>query len=97
MENVEKIEDTQTYRDITASLEQALKHITDAQHCAAVGFGPIDPRTQEMVDTYAAVYGALIRFRSPALPARPRPVPHLWQHRNKSDKRINANRRSTAA
>ena len=97
MENFDAIEDAQTYRDITASLEEALKHITDAQHCAAAGFGPIDPRTQEMVDTYAAVYGALIRFRSPALPPPPCPVPHLWPHRNKSDKRINASRRSTAA
>ena len=94
MENVDETEDAQTYRDITASLEQALKHITVAQHCAAAGFGPIDPRTQEMVDTYAAVYGALIRFRSPAPPC---PVPHLWPHRNKPEKRTTTKRRGTAA
>ena len=97
MENVDEIEDTQTYRDITASLEQALKHITEAQHCAAAGFGPIDPRTQEMVDTYAAVYGALIRFRSPAPPVPPSPVPHVWDHGIKSEKRTTTKRRGTAA
>ena len=96
MENVDKIEDTQTYRDITVSLEEALKHITDAHHCAAAGFGSIDPRTQEMVDTYAAVYGALIRFRSPTSAAPPCPLPHVWQHRSKSEERT-ANRHGTAA
>ncbi len=94
MENVDKTKDSQIYRDITASLEQALKHITDAQHWAAAGFGPIDPRTQEMVDTYAAVYGALIRFRSPA---PPHPVPHLWPHTNKKERRTTESRRGTAA
>jgi hypothetical protein len=63
MENAADAETT--YRDITASLKEALRYITKAQQRASDGFGPIDPRTQEMVDAYAAVYCALIRFRAP--------------------------------
>ena len=60
----------ETYRAITGSLEDALVCVTKAQSAASVGFGPLDARTQELVDTYAAVYGALIRFRMPTPPPR---------------------------